>query len=172
MRLLKGCLVCLGSLSILFFSFVCFAADDDILSFIPAFVKAQTIPTGTWSGAGQGSWDSCTCSLSGITFTVTSGSRNTYFVEIQTSGATCDSGCGVVFNFTNVPAVLIGDRFVFRHSFTSTVGSRDLMTDLYGELVISGTSAKYFLSTSNFVVPFALSSGAATSMLGGTLTKQ
>ena len=173
MRVLRGIFICFGSLSILVISLVCFAADDDILNFIPAIVRAQTIPTGTWSGTGHGSWgSSCTCTLGGISFTVTTGNDNTYFVSAQTTGsATCNGSCGMSFSFANMPAAVIGNRLVFRNSFNSTMSS-DLMTDLYGEILISGSSAQYFISTSNFAVPYTQSGGAMTSIVSGNLAKQ
>ncbi|WP_139311623.1 hypothetical protein [Desulfovibrio sp. DV] len=176
-RTLRRTLACIGFVSILFISICVYAADDDLLTFIPAIIKAQTTvnPVGTWTGPGSGSWGTCSCDLEGLSVVVTAGTRSgMYLVSFQTTGtATCDSGCGMVLNFSNLPARLVGNRLIFASSVFSNMASYTLMTSIDGELVISGSTASLITKTFNFNVPYDENDKhAMSSVAGGTLTKQ
>lgn len=174
-KALRKMLVALGVLSIVLASICVCAADDDILTFIPALAKAQTAvnPVGTWTGTGvAGSMTSGSlseCAVSSISVTV-AGTAVPGFYRVS---YTIPGFCLGNWMYNNVPAVLVGNRLVFGFASFADIGSPDSATRMEthssGELQVTNNSVAFSLQTQATAVnPEQVHSF----MIGGTLTKQ
>lgn len=153
-----------------------YAADGDILSFVPAMVKAQSLtnPVGVWTGTGvaashfgDGSGEQ-RCDGLNITVTVaTSSVAGVYLVSYS-----IPSFCMGTWGFSNVPAVLIGNRLVFNSARFADIGSvgntTKMSMDLRAELVINNGSASFLLQNNGFS---SSPEKAVAWVIGGVLSK-
>ncbi|WP_139311662.1 hypothetical protein [Desulfovibrio sp. DV] len=158
MRLLRRIFICLGSLSILVFSFVCFAADDSILTFIPALVKAQTStdPIGTYNGSGVVTFGGCACRITNATVVVGNGPiADTYTVSysgLNTTDCVANYGqCSWSDTGSNLPAAMKNKELVFG---SASKGSYDSQ----GVTYTYKTSTTGFLDLSNSIPVFTKNS--------------
>jgi len=178
---IKRILAMVAGLSIMMAALLVYAADDDIMMFIPTLVKAQTPvnPVGSWAGSGTYTLGACGCSINSITFTVTAAERaGTYRIGmiLDPANLTCDTSCRQI-NQTmhDIPAVLVGDRLLFSMSYfstwTTTPPTRAF--SIYdGELIISGNTAKFYVKTNYSQMDTTDNPWLMTMVSGGTLTRQ
>lgn len=175
----KKLLATTGCLFIISAAIVVYAADESILDFFPAIVKAQAIvnPVGTWKGSGKSTYGSSGCEINNIGFEVTEGSiSGTYIVEmtVTNSDVTCN-GRGINQHMYNIPAVLTDNRLIFSLSYFSTWGTEPATTmfSIYsGELVVANNSAKFNVRTNYTQMDKTDNSNLFTMMGSGTLTRQ
>ncbi|MHC1791969.1 hypothetical protein [Solidesulfovibrio sp.] len=172
---LQKILVALGVASIVLASICVYAADDDILTFMPALVRAQTAanPVGTWTGTGvAGSMTSGSmneCAVSSISVTVAS----TAIPGFYRVSYTIPSFCLGNWMYNNVPAVMVGNRLVFGFASFADIGNPGSTTRMEthssGELQVTNNSVAFSLQTQATAVNPEL---VHSFMIGGTLTKQ
>ncbi|WP_139311466.1 hypothetical protein [Desulfovibrio sp. DV] len=174
---LRRMLSTLGVVSIVLMSICVYAAEDDLLNFIPAIVKAQSSvnPIGTWTGTGVAAshaWDGSgdqRCDGLDITVTVSASATNGVYLVTYS----IPSFCMGTWGFTNIPGILVGNRLVFNYAGFADIGSPGstarMAMDLRAELVVSNNSASFVIQNNGSA--FSPEKAIAW-VMGGTLTKQ
>lgn len=158
MRMLRGVFIAFASMSVLVISFICFAADDDLLNYIPSIVKAQTTvnPVGTYTGPGVVTFGNCACRIESGTITVTDGPiADTYKIAysgFNTTDCVSSSGqCSWNDSGTNVPAVMKNKELVFgqagRGSYQSNGTTYYYQSNTNGSIDLSNSTPIFVKSS-------------------------
>ncbi|WP_156180994.1 hypothetical protein [Desulfovibrio sp. TomC] len=175
-------LATVGAVSIVLLALVVYAADDTILMYLPAIVKAQTgavNPVGTWSGtgvsgahSGDGTNDQ-RCAVPSITLTIS----GTAVDGLYTVSYVIPGFCMGTWNGYMAPAVLVGNRLLFNAIHFSDIGSsgstKRMAMDLHGEVVITGNTASLVIQNNGSSAVTATTTEEAIAwIIGGQLTRQ
>lgn len=155
MRHLKRLMTLLAVLSIMLFAIVVFAADDDLLQYIPAIVKAQQTvnPVGTYTGSGIVTMGSCACNIASATVTVSdgpvSGSYKVSYDTINTTDCVAEYGsCSWNDGGSNFPAVIDNKQLIFGNA---SRGSYDYQSQTFNYQVTTNGILDFTNTTPVFI---------------------
>lgn len=178
-RFLRRIFIFFVVLSVGYVSMNGYAADDDILNFLPAMVKTQSDITGTYKGAAIGTYGSCACTITDMTITVSDGPISGAYIvgyAIDYNNTQCSGSCGISHTMSSVPAIAMGDTLSFASVYYSTWtfdGSPvQMLSHFSGEATITNGQLKFVTKSTYAQVDDTTNGHHLTTVVGGTLTKQ
>lgn len=177
-KVIRKMMVLCAAGSILTIALVVYAADSDILNFLPAIVKAQESLVGTYKGSAKGTYGTCACAISDMTITIADGPvSGTYIVgySIDSSNVQCGSNCSMNYTLSNVPGVAIGNEVNFAYVHYSTWifdTPVQMLSNFDGKASLSNGQLQFVTKSTNAQIEDMTSGKRFTTVVGGTLTKQ